>query len=111
MKSMFSSASRPSILLEEPREAGHLHGARLSPPSVDFKPLRGMDGQGMFRVHFAYLSLMDCLNFNFFWLKASSSHTSQHGPKCLPLHLPLDYMRKMWWENLLDTYSESRKEL
>ena len=23
----------------------------------------------------------------------------------------LDYARKMWWENLLDTYSESREEL
>ena len=50
MNSTFSSASRPSILLEEPRGAGYMHGARLSPPSVDFKQPRGMDGQGMFTV-------------------------------------------------------------
>jgi hypothetical protein len=62
-KSTFSSASRPSILLEEPRGAGHMHGARLSPPSVDFKPPRGMDGQAMFTVHFVYLSLVDCFDF------------------------------------------------
>ena len=51
MNSAFLSASRPSILLEEPRGAGHMHEPRLSPPSVDFKPPRGIDGQGMFTVH------------------------------------------------------------
>ena len=66
MKSPFSSASRPSISLEEPRGAGNMHGASLSPPSVDFNPPRGMDGQGMFTVRFAYLSLVDCLYFYFF---------------------------------------------
>ena len=44
MKSTFSFASRPSILLEEPRGAGYIDGARLSPPSVDFKPPREMNG-------------------------------------------------------------------
>ena len=66
MKSPFSSASRPSILLEEPRGAGHMHGASLSPASVDFNLPLEMDGQGMFTVRFAYLSLVDCLNFYFF---------------------------------------------
>ena len=50
-----------------------MQGARLSLLSVDFKLPRRMDGQGMFTVRFAYLSLVDCLNFNF-WLEASSSH-------------------------------------
>jgi hypothetical protein len=50
MKSTFSSASRPSILLDEPRGSAHMHGARLSPPSLDLKPPRGMEGQGMFTV-------------------------------------------------------------
>ena len=40
-----------------------MHGARPSPPRIDFKPPRGMDGQGMFTVR-SYLSLVDCLNFD-----------------------------------------------
>ena len=42
-----------------------MRGVRLSPPSVDFEPARGMDGQGMFTVRFAYLSIVDCLNLIF----------------------------------------------
>jgi hypothetical protein len=62
MKSTFSSGSRPSILLEEPR-GGHMHG-RLSPPSFDFKPPRGMDGQSMFtvRICLVLLSIMSRLS-------------------------------------------------
>ena len=41
---------------------------------------RGMDGQGMFRVRFAYLSLVGCFDFDLFLLKASSSPTSRRGP-------------------------------
>jgi len=55
MKSTFSSGSRPSVLLEGP---GHMHGGRLSPPSLDLKPPRGMEGQGMFTVRGFSLRLM-----------------------------------------------------
>ena len=100
-----------------------------------------MDGQGMFRVRFAYLSLVGCFDFDLFLLKASSSPTSRRGPMSpydrdpfyqsfRPLDVNIrpaelhdgqgkspsiaspspDYAAKMWWENLLDTYSESRED-
>jgi hypothetical protein len=78
MKSTFSSASRPSVLLDEVRGAGHMHagGGRLSPPSLDLKPPRGMEGQGMFTVRSIriYNRLFTQLSINTF--------------VCRPLHHP-----------------------
>jgi hypothetical protein len=49
MKSTFSSATRPGMLVEDTRGQGHMLGT-LSPPSIDLKPPRGTDGQGIFPV-------------------------------------------------------------
>lgn len=50
MKTTFPSSSRPSGLVDDGRGPGHMHVTRVSPSSLDLKPVRGIEGQGMFAV-------------------------------------------------------------
>ena len=102
--------------------------------------IRVMDGRSMFTVRFAYLSLVDCFNFFFFWLKASSYPTSRRGPmspidhdpfyksfmpldvnirkaelhdgqgKSLSIAFPSPDYARKMWRENFLTYTESREE-
>jgi hypothetical protein len=119
MKSTFPSTSRPSVLLEDVRGAGHMHGGRLSPPNLDLKPPRGMEGQGMFTASSSPSSRRgpmspydhDASYKSFRPLDVNIRQADLHEGKSPSVASPsLEYSRKPWFESLLDTYSPTREE-